>query len=201
MSDNYRNDIMAQLREAYGKLTYTYTAHNKMANRMENTAKEVAFTKILLSSLSTGGLLGILLSDKYWLKVVTALISTILLATNLYFKDSQVTREISEHRKASDSLWVLREQYLSLMTDFNKLSIDRIVLHRDRLMKDVSHVYATTPRTDSKSYAETQRALKNEEEQFFTDEELDRMLPKHLRKSTPLKPKLSDHIQTSKSED
>lgn len=38
-----------------------------------------------------------------------------------------------------------------------------------------------TPRTNSKAYSDAQEALKNAEELFFTDEELNKMLPKQLR--------------------
>lgn len=41
-----------------------------------------------------------------------------------------------------------------------------------------------TPKTNSKSYTEAQKALKNEEEQFFTNEELNQMSPSHLRKNS-----------------
>jgi len=46
-----------------------------------------------------------------------------------------------------------------------------------------SEVYSDSPKTSSKSYKETQKALKVEEEQFFTNEELDQLLPPELRKS------------------
>ncbi|ENZ6560176.1 MULTISPECIES: hypothetical protein [Enterococcus] len=39
-------------------------------------------------------------------------------------------------------------------------------------------------KTNSKSYESAQKALKSEEEQFFTEEELDKMLPEHLRKKS-----------------
>lgn len=183
MSEDYRENLMSQLREAYGRLTYTYTTHNKMANRMITNTKRITFTKISLSALSTSGLLGTLLVDKYWLKIVTALISAALLGINLYFKESKTSEQILDHQKAANSLWLLREKYLSLMTDFDQMSAEEICTHRDKLTKDTSQIYGNTPQTDSKSYAAAQTALKEEEEQFFTDDEIDKMLPKHLRKS------------------
>ena len=43
--------------------------------------------------------------------------------------------------------------------------------------------YCAAPLTDGKSYAAAQAALKTNEEQFFTQEELNKMLPAHLRKN------------------
>ena len=46
-------------------------------------------------------------------------------------------------------------------------------------------IYKAAPRTNAKAYAAAQKALKEAEELFFTDEELNKMLPKQLR--TPAK--------------
>ena len=107
--------------------------------------------------------------------------STVLLAINLFFKDFNLLSEIKQHRDASDELWMVREDYISLLTDFEVLSEDEIVAKRDLLQNRTFEIYKTAPKTDAKSYSEAQRALKTEEEQFFTPEEIDKMLPAHLR--------------------
>lgn len=109
------------------------------------------------------------------------LFSTILLAINLFFKDFNLLSEIKNHRDASDELWMVREDYISLLTDFEILNETEIVSKRDSLQKRTFEIYKTAPKTNAKSYSDTQRALKTEEEQFFTPEEIDKMLPAHLR--------------------
>ena len=56
------------------------------------------------------------------------------------------------------------------------------MLKRVELLDECSVIYCAAPLTDGKSYAAAQAALKTNEEQFFTQEELNRMLPAHLRK-------------------
>lgn len=181
MTNTYRRNLMVQLRESYGKLTYTYTAHNKMANRLDIERKRVARIKIVLSAVSTVGLVSVLGVNQFWLKLSTTLFSAMLLALTLYYKDTDVIQVIYEHRKAANDLWNYREAYLSLMTDFDRYSDDELSIKRDTLTSAVGKIYSTTPRTDKKSYRATQKALKDEEEQFFTPDEIDKMLPEHLR--------------------
>jgi len=100
---------------------------------------------------------------------------------NLYFKDFNLSDEIKQHQVASDRLWLIREKYISLLTDMNELSVEEIKIIRDELQDAVSEVYSSSPKTDSKSYKQAQNALKNEDEQFFKSEEIDKMLPEHLR--------------------
>lgn len=197
MANTYRENLMVQLRESYGKLTYTYTAHNKMANRLDVKRKRVAIFKILLSATSTVGLIGTLGVNQFILKLATTILSATLLALTLYYKDTDITQAILEHRKAADALWNYREAYLSLMTDFYKYSNDELSKKRDTLTSEVGKIYSTTPRTDKKSYQATQRALKDEEEQFFTPDEIDRMLPEHLRMANIEQvPKEKDNFET-----
>ena len=181
MTNTYRQNLMTQLRESYGKLTYTYTAHNKMANRLDVERRCVENIKIVLSAVSTVGLVGVLGVNQFVLKLVTTIFSAALLALTLYYKDTNVIQVISEHRKAADELWNYREAYLSLMTDFDKYSDDELSVRRDTLTSSGGKIYSTTPRTDQKSYRATPAALKEEEEQFFTSAEIDKMLPEHLR--------------------
>ena len=56
-----------------------------------------------------------------------------------------------------------------------------ICARRDELQIMTAEVYKTAPKTDSKSYSAAQKALKKDEEQFFSREELNLLLPEHLR--------------------
>ncbi len=177
----HKEALKTQIREAYGRVTYTYTTHLKMMNRLVNLNKTVKYIQIALSAIATGGFVGSLITDGLILTCVGGLFSTGLLALNLYFKDFNLFDEIKEHRTAADNLWLIREKYVSLLTDFSVLSEKEIVLQRDDLQERTYEIYKLSPKTDSKSYAAAQKALKFEEEQFFTADEIDRMLPSHLR--------------------
>lgn len=182
-NSQHKDALQIQIREAYGRIVYTYTTHLKMMNHLLLKNKRVKYAQIILSAISTGGFVGSLITNEFVLTCIGGLFSTALLAMNLYFKDFKIVDEIEQHRTASDGLWMLREKYISLLTDFCVLDEKRIVDIRDDLQVQTYEIYKQSPKTDSKSYGDAQKALKYEEEQFFTDEELDKMLPLHLRKT------------------
>jgi len=177
----YRNKLRIQIREAYGRVVYTYTTHLKFMNNLKNKLMKLKQTQIFLSAVSSGGFLATVFLDKIVLSWVSGIVSIILLVINLYFKDFNLSDEIKQHQVASDRLWLIREKYISLLTDMNELSVEEIKIIRDELQDAVSEVYSSSPKTDSKSYKQAQNALKNEDEQFFKSEEIDKMLPEHLR--------------------
>lgn len=71
----------------------------------------------------------------------------------------------------------IKEAYVSLLTDFEMLDAKGIRNKRDELQARTSEVYRNLPKSDVKSHGDTQKALKIEEEQTFSEEEIDIMLP------------------------
>lgn len=182
-NSHHRNCLLVQLKEAYGKVVYTYTTHLKMMNHLVKKNSLIKYTQIILSAISTGGFLGSIITNEIVLTCIGGLFSTALLALNLFFKDFNLLEEIKQHRSAADNLWMVREDYISLLTDFSILSEAEIIEKRDKLQSRVFEIYKMAPKTDRKSYTEAQNVLKSEEEQFFSPEEIDKMLPSHLREN------------------
>ena len=180
-NSQHKEALRTQIREAYGRIVYTYTTHLKRMNRLDKNNRYIKYAQILLSAISTGGFLGSMITNQFILTCIGGIFSTALLFLNLYFKDFNLAEDSKQHRIASDNMWLIREQYISLLTDFEVLSEDDIIAKRDELQKLTFEVYNKSPKTDAKSYSVAQKALKTEEEQFFTPEEIDKMLPAHLR--------------------
>jgi len=180
-STPHKEALWTQLCEAYGRVVYTYTTHLKKMNRLDKNNRHIKYVQIALSAISTGGFVGSLIANKFILTCIGGIFSTALLFLNLYFKDFNLVEESKQHRITSDNIWLIREQYISLLTDFDVLSEDDIISKREELQKLTFEVYSKSPKTDARSYGEAQKALKTEEEQFFTPEEIDKMLPAHLR--------------------
>ena len=180
-SFHHREALKIQIREAYGRVVYSYTTHLKMMNRLVSKNTKIHYIQIILSAISTGGFIGAIITNEAVLTCVGGLFSTILLAVNLFFKEFNLLAEINQHREASDELWMVREDYISLLTDFEILNKTEIMERRNSLQKRTYEIYKKGPKTDKKSYALARKALKADDEQFFTSDELDKILPEHLR--------------------
>ena len=180
-SQVHRDGLMIQIKETYGRVVYTYTAHWKMVDALAEKNRRIKHAQIWLSAISTGGFIGSIITNETALTCIGGIFSTVLLALNLYFKDFNLNADITKHSAAANALWSIREAYVSLLTDFPNMTNDEICARRDELQAMTADVYKTVPKTDSKSYTAAQNALKKEEEQFFGENELDMMLPPHLR--------------------
>ena len=156
MEKTHKEKLEIQIREAYGRLVYTYTTQLKQAEQLTNKNQNVKHWQIGLSAVTTGGILTAVISNQTVLTWISAIVSTALLGLNLYIKDFNLAEDIRRHRSTADALWVIREKYVSLLTDFDTLSEQEITNIRDALQEQTAKIYQS---------------------------EIDQMLPEHLRKN------------------
>ncbi len=115
---------------------------------------------------------------------VTAAISTVLLALSAYTKNYDLGEIAQKHKGAAEKLWLIREKYLSLLTDLaiDKQSLKAIQEQRDALLDELSNAYTGSPATLTKAYKEAQAALQRREDMTFSDKEIDAFLPTELHR-------------------
>ena len=175
--------LEGQLREIYGRVAYTHKTHEKMADRYVARYKRIKAGEIALSAVSSGSLIFAVFGDSPTATIIGAVLSTILLGLTLYFKEAMLGENAQKHTEIASKLWGAREALLSLLTDMHDgRDAGAIRSERDKLNAALADVYRSAPRTDDDAYAAAQKALKQQEELFFSDNELDHLLPSNLHK-------------------
>jgi len=139
----------------------------------------------VLSAVTTGGIIAILLGDTQIAAIISAVSSTTLLATNAYTKELDLGELSQKHKSTALDLWGLREAHVSLLTDLKDRSVtpEQAVTRRDELQSRLEKIYDAAPRTLSKAYTAAQKALQINEELTFSDAEINALLPPGLREA------------------
>lgn len=185
--DGRATALEAQIRECFGRVVYSTKTHEKCADLCMNRLQQVKVAQVILSAITTGGLLTALLGDpkvSYWATVASAIVSTILLVLSAYMKDVDPGQQAEKHKKTASELWDVRESYLSILSDLHDGYVDLESARgkRNELQTKLANIYATAPRTTPKAYGIASDGLKQHEEMTFSKEEIDQFLPSALRK-------------------
>lgn len=180
--------LEAQIRECFGRVVYSTKTHEKCADLCMDRLRWVKVVQIVLSALTTGGLLTAILGDPKVSQVATivsAIVSTILLVLNAYMKDVDPGQQAEKHKKTASELWDIRESYLSILSDLHDghLDLGDVRKRRDDLQVKLGNIYATAPRTTAKAYGIASAGIKQREELTFSDEEIDKFLPAALHRA------------------
>jgi hypothetical protein len=175
--------IEGQLRECYGRAVYSHKTHEKCADILLSRLARIKLLQIVLSAITTGSLLTTVLGSGKEAAVIGVIVSTALLVLNAYAKNYDLGELAQKHKQAANDIWLIREQYLSLLTDLasNSQNADGIRAERDRLVVALHAVYSGSPSTTYAAYRRAQESLKHQEEMTFSDAEIDAFLPKQLR--------------------
>lgn len=179
-------DILeSQIRECFARVAWSHKTQEKCADIMLNLNKKIKFWQILLSVLTTTGILFTIFGNNNGGAILGGIFSATLIGLNMYTKDYDLAEISQKHSNSATELWNIRESYLSLLVDIKTGQFDMAQLKviRDSLQNELFHIYKGSPRTISKAYNEATKALKENEELTFSDKEIDVLLPINLRKN------------------
>ena len=177
--------LESQIREIYGRVVYTHKTHEKCADVLKTRSDFLKFAEIFLSAATTTSILVVLFGDGKLFQLLAALFSTILLGLTLYSKDFNLLAIAEKHKQAALNILEIREKLLSLLVDIkigNK-DLEILQLTRDELNEQLVNTYRGAPKTINKAYQIASKALKENEEFTFSDEEIDKFLPESLRRN------------------
>jgi hypothetical protein len=180
--------LRAQIREAYGRVAYSHKTQEKSADYFFRAAGRMKWLQIILSAITTAGVIITVFDDPARFRtmaVLSALCSCGLLIVTVYSKEGNPEGRANLHKATANRLWLIRESYVSLVTDIvaGTLTVAQATDRRDKLQEELGQIYSQAPNAASGSYKAASKGLQRNEELTFTDEEIDLMLPAALREA------------------
>ncbi|MCE4257318.1 SLATT domain-containing protein, partial [Escherichia coli] len=144
-----RRVLEGQIRECYGRVVYSHKTHEKCSDILLSRLSSIKFWQIILSALTTGGFLATFFGAGEVGTGVGIVVSTLLLILNAYTKDYDLGELAQKHKQAANEIWLIREKYLSLLTDLamGEKPIEQLQSERDSLLESLHSVYSGSPST------------------------------------------------------
>jgi len=179
-----RNVFEGQLRECYGRTVYSHKTHEKCADILLGRLSNIKMAQIVLSVLTTGTFISTFFGSGAVGAAIGTALSTLLLMLNAYTKNYDLGELAQKHKQAANDIWLVREKYLTILTDvaMGQRPLEALQVERDTLLEQLHNIYAGSPSTSYKAYKKAQEALKRNEDMTFTDTEIDAFLPPQLRR-------------------
>jgi hypothetical protein len=165
-------------------VVYSHKTHEKCADILLSRLARIKLWQIILSAITTAGFVAAVFGAGKVGAAAGLLVSTALLVLNAYTKNYDLGELAQKHKQSANDLWLIREKYLSLITDLRmkEKPIEKLQQVRDELLGELHAVYSGAPSTTFQAYRKAQEALKKLEDMTFSDEEIDAFLPKVLKK-------------------
>lgn len=183
-SSESRRILEGQLRECFGRVVYSHKTHEKYVDILLSRLSTIKLWQIILSAIATGGFIAAVFGAGKIGAGIGVLVSTSLLVLNAYTKNYDLGELAQKHKQAANDLWLIREKYLSLITDLviGEKPLGVLQRERDKLVEELHSVYSGASGTTFQAYRKAQDALKKHEDMTFSDDEIDAFLPKELKR-------------------
>lgn len=180
-----REILEGQLRECFGRVVYSHKTHEKCADILLDQWSKIKLAQMILSGATTGGFVAAIFGGGQPAAILGTIVSVSLLVLNSYTKNYDHGQLAQKHKQSAAALWLIRERYLSLLTDLRmgERPIEFLQTQRDALLEELHPIYVGAPATTNKAYKRAQLALQKQEDLTFTTEEIDAFLPKELRRT------------------
>ena len=176
--------LESQLRNMFAGVVWTHKIQEKQADIYLNRLKILEFFRIGSSAITASGIFAVMFIDKFSLKIATAIISLLSLFINSYYKTYDLKGLQKQHKKSALALLEIREEFITVLCDIklNKYTEDDLIKKRDDLLKRQMNIYKGALDASTDAYNKTQKALKIQKDNTYSDEEIDSFLPIVARK-------------------
>ncbi|MCL1604279.1 SLATT domain-containing protein [Succinatimonas hippei] len=172
------------VRNAYASVVWSHKIQEKQSDIYADRFSCLTLSNIILAGLSSAGIITIIFTDPYWLKIISALVAFLSFLITAYFKSFNLLDLNSAHKTTANQLISIRDRYKSLLfkIKYRMNSVTELFNEYQGLQKETSNIYLEAPSTTCKAVAKASEALKVKKDNTFTDEEIDSFLPSSLRR-------------------
>lgn len=187
MNTDYKT-LFDCIKDRYIKVVWTHKIHEKQSDIYDKYIRRARWAKIILSSLTVGGVITLIkdvfgAENSCCAQAITALFATSDAVVSMICNEGKWADESSANKRHAAKLHDLRNRYNSLLTDIvgDHVSITDIIKRREYLEKNEDVVYKDAPHTTPKAVKAAEKALKVDLESTSTTEEETTLLPSYLR--------------------
>ena len=177
MKDNYQM-LESVVRDSYASIVWSHKIQEKQSDIYSDMYKRLETAKILLSAITSGGIIALIFTNTFWLKLITATISVITVFINGYFKSFDLQKSISTHKQTANRLIKVLLTKIKMRSE----SAEDLLLEYQKLIEESDNIYLEAPSTTSKAVDKASKALKITKDNTFLDDEIDSFLPRGLKK-------------------
>lgn len=185
MKDKYQS-LEAVVRQLFASVVWSHKIQCKQADIYKNRFNTLNVISIIVSAITTAGILSVIFADPMWLKVASVIFSFAATAINAFLKTFDLSSLEKEHMKTANALWDIRERLLILLIQIGvgEKEYDVLLSEYQIIQQDLKDIYDNSPTTLDKAVSLARKALKIDDDYTYTDEEIDSYLPAMCRKGS-----------------
>jgi hypothetical protein len=176
--------IESEIRQIFASIVWNHKIHEKDSDINSFWYNLLEFIKILSSTATTSGLLSCLFVDNFKLKIATTICSAICLFITNFYKIYNFKELKDSHKASAMEFFELRNETISILSDIKlaHITLDEAILKRNEILNKYHDICKKSLNTSDNAVQKASKSLKTQQDNTFSDNEIDSYLPIELRK-------------------
>ncbi len=176
--------IEANLRQLYAKCVWADKIHKNQSIIYSKEFRKIENAKIILSSLTTSGVLGVVASSNTIIDIATVVLSFGTIILNAYSKNYDLQKLATEHKYSAIQYSSLSNRLLSTLSQIKigLLPVDELLKIEKQYLNEIDLIAKNSKDVSEKAISLAEEGFVTRRDiSAFTDDEIDFLLPENLR--------------------
>lgn len=180
---NTKDNVSTYLKKLYASTTWTHKIQEKESDRLRNIDIFLKACSIITLALSASGLFSIIFVANTSLTIATTIISFVSLIVNLITMSCDFKSLSNEHKQSALTFLSLRNKLEATLTDidYGRFSEEEIIERKDFFEQEYTKCCQSSLSASKTAVKRAKKALYDDKDNTYTTEELNALLPTHLR--------------------
>ena len=180
---NTKDIVSTYLKKLYASTTWTHKIQEKESDRLRNIDIFLKACSIITLALSASGLFSIIFVNNTSITIATTIISFVSLIVNLVTMSCDFKSLSNEHKQSALTFLSLRNKLEATLTDidYNRFSEEGMMEKKDFFEQEYTKCCQSSLSASKMAVKRAKKALYNYNDNTYTTEELNALLPMHLR--------------------
>lgn len=171
------------VRQQYASVIWTHRVQEKQAELYARKYRIFETANILAASLTACGIVGTIVQDGLFIKVVTAVLSFITVFIAAYNKSFDLKTLAAGHQTAANRAAGIRNELLQVIAELHMMEkpVDKINTEFNGVMSRLNKLYVEMPTTTNRAVRAARETVKSSGELTWDDAQIDAYLPPALQ--------------------
>lgn len=175
----------SRMRHLAANIIWTHKVHEKQADIYSDKYRRITSLDIGLTAISGCGVFGSVFLDCRIVKIVSFIFIAVSLYVTIFSKIIDYSRLSSEQVYSANDFLEMRETAFNVLAKIHLKECNAAQACDDinLILREYSRTCRSAPRTTAEAVIYAEKALKDDGDSSYTEDEIDELLPQYLRRN------------------
>ncbi|RGF94126.1 SLATT domain-containing protein [Ruminococcus sp. AM54-1NS] len=183
ITENNYKTLETSVKRSYASVVWSHKIQEKQCDIYTRQYKLLETLNIIAASATSVGILSLIFTNQFWIKIISAILSFVTIFVSAYFKSFDLHQMTLSNKDTANKLLCIRDQLYLIILKIHMGcdSVNNLLTQYEDVLKELDKIYQSAPNTTNKAVKLARKALNVDKDNSFSEDEINAFLPDELR--------------------